>query len=711
MAFRPQYAGARLSYDVTDNSIFSVSVTSANPDPGFSQSGTIWLGLQAQTRVGFNKTNLRQVNYTAGQKIVITIGSAARKNGEDIHKLIVVGSSTNDVSTIFRLAEYNTYENDQVTARALPVTITLSTDQHLKLNEIVGSSSNLPVGTNLIHGMGRGLTTTGRFYIYDETSAAIVDNDYVISAAIGRWLYIGTLSTVTPNISVLPGCNTSLDDIDSDTDLLVKPPAYNLAGGKSTSIKYWIANADIGITQDIPTGTRIGIDIYLNSEVKSRLFHGKLKIIFLGYVDMTTGELDTTDMLYVNEITTYIYGKTKNLILQKPLEADKAFMFEIYIECSAYEFRNLVKQGSSISIYPFFYTNAGEYTPLGILFGDAILLADEPLGRRIVPGSSRSVIALKGAGIVDNLQFPLQERLVIPNLLANTANQQIFIDGNGSCFLALPAATVPDTQAKRAVVGTVSGETSPGSFSATRTIVANRGIQVTLNHPCDTLGFGTIRASYPDVIASLDEGTFNPISVNIYLRRQSNGNIYKYSTTCLSQPSQTYDITSLPGSTSSLPSNSNPAFSLYQPGSVTTTELGTGTLPADTYDICFSYVYDGNQVTSISHAENLGCIQEIPTTAAQIFKTSTYWDIPINKTDLRNIPSASLKHGTARKLMNGTVLKDMEYNIYSTAADDDTLYFKPVDKLSTDPGRWIVKDSGLTSTEIIDLVLPYILGL
>lgn len=711
MVFRPQYAGARKQYDVTDTALFTAVTSSASP--GFGSSGTIYLGLQAQTRVGFNLTNLIAVNYTSGQKITVTIKAPCRNDGEDIHKFILVGASTNDTSQIYRLAEYKGYETDQVTPTTLPVTIELSTDEHLAINDSVANPAALPSGSDLLNGMGRAVVSTGKFYTYNATSTATVDGDDVLSASVGRWLSIGTLSTAITSLEALPGCNTSLDILDAENDLLVPPPAYDMDGGRSTAIRYWVCNANTGVTEAIPTGTRIGLDIYLNSELKSRLFHGKLKIIFRGYVDLLTGELDTSDMFFVDEIITYVYGKSQGLVLQKPLEADKAYVFDIYLECSAYEFKSLVKQGSAIAIYPYFFTQAGEYSPIGILFGDAILLSQEVNGRRIVPGTSRTVIALRGAGVVDNLQFAPVEKQTVSNLLANTASQKITIDGNGNCFLLLPATATPDTQALRALVGTTTGTSNPSAWSSTRVLAtSDKGISVTLNHPCDSQGFGTIRVNYPDVIAGNDEAIFNPSTVTIYLRRQSNSTIYVYTTACLQQPNQTYSITSLSGDTlMSVPTNSDVYFSLYSPGIVTTTQLGTGSLPADTYDVAFAYSYDGNQVTKITHSETDGCITEIPATVANFFQVSSYWDIPLTKTEIRALLSSSLRHGYHRKLKVGTSLIDVEYNIYDANLDDDSNYFKPNDLDTSSPGRWVTQQTGLTGPEIVDLILPFILAL
>ncbi|MEW5856715.1 MAG: hypothetical protein AB1861_04970, partial [Cyanobacteriota bacterium] len=239
-----------------------------------------------------------------------------------------------------------------------------------------------------------------------------------------------------------------------------------------------------------------------------------------------------------------------------------------------------------------------------------------------VPNTGLSYDILTGNALVGSYDFPLKPRRTFGGLQPNTAGQKVIINGNASVFTEVPSYTPSTSEAIRAIASTISGESIAGEWSSYVAIAA--GATITLSYPSTADGVGTIRANYPDVIAGNTLGLFNPFSVNIYLQRQDTLEIRRFSgfgvVAIATQEFTISDWTT--GIVAALPTAAGD-FSLFAPLSGTIVPAITGNFPSTSYRVAYSFVYDGNQITSISHASP-PCIEEFSGNFAAIFDSNVY---------------------------------------------------------------------------------------
>jgi hypothetical protein len=102
-----------------------------------------------------------------GQSVIFTLPGSLRQPASDLHEVIlsVARNLTNPLDAVV-VATWAGYEQDGVTERALPTTITLSTDEHLALGKTVSNRSLLP--QNPIHGMRRYVDADAQVLAYDS---------------------------------------------------------------------------------------------------------------------------------------------------------------------------------------------------------------------------------------------------------------------------------------------------------------------------------------------------------------------------------------------------------------------------------------------------------------------------------------------------------------------------------------------------------------
>ncbi len=97
-----------------------------------------------------------------GQSVIFTLPGSLRQPASDLHEVIlsVARNLTNPLDAVV-VATWAGYEQDGVTERALPTTITLSTDEHLALGKTVSNRSLLPQNPNSRHEALRGRGCSG----------------------------------------------------------------------------------------------------------------------------------------------------------------------------------------------------------------------------------------------------------------------------------------------------------------------------------------------------------------------------------------------------------------------------------------------------------------------------------------------------------------------------------------------------------------------
>ena len=384
---------------------------------------------------------------------------------------------------------------------------------------------------------------------------------------------------------------------------------YDLSGSDGLSIKFYLVN---NTGASIQSGRRIDIAAKLGSY---DLPNESLVVTMRGYVDLSTGVLDTVDMTLVDTPIKY-NPALKNLFLQKDLPNNKALLLEIAPAIDFYNlgFKNLPVSAGYISVYAYFSTVAGVYSDLNASQGEQIFAEYDK--RLIVPdGPGITLKALNGSGIVKDYSFRNTGEQSFSGLSLNTNNQTVYISRNGVCVVGV---STPSTYGIRAKVSTLNGYTKPCSWTSYNALTLNHNLIVNCVFPVNTNGYSQIRSDYTDsLIAGLnDRAKLNATKIAIYVQEQSSGTIRRFIADInplLQQ--QAVTITNWSSGTdigTSLPTIAN-NFGLFAPSSCSlTTSSGTSGLPAATYRVSYAFFYttDNEGVTSISHSVTDGCYRD-----------------------------------------------------------------------------------------------------
>lgn len=670
-----QFAGIREQYLVNDTYLRIYKQTSAN---GFATSGSIYLTVQGENRVGLNlPTTPVLINYSIGDEIVVELKPTLITKAEDVHAFVISANTVNDTN-FFQIGKYK--------PTILPYSFIFNRTSQLLINEAVALPSDLPT-TNLKNGMIRIVSSLSSYFEYYTGSIATVDNINVIYDNNGRWIKRSNPYTYIVDTETVLGCNINFDTLDFNTDILHKPTPYLMDATDGVPVKYWYIN---NTSYPVPAGTQIGINVYLNNENSSIVFSGKLKTILHGYTNVIAGELDTSDstglfqMQYIDVPVLYTPGRLSNLTLQKDLPVGEGLVVSIYPSFHASEVNNQIAPNSKLHCEFFNYLLSGTNTTIGTLTGNIIYQHNDL--RRIVPGLVNTVIGLSGSGVVNNVEFTDVQETVVTDLISNTANQSIVITGDGILYLEASGYKPKITEDIRAKVSTTAGEST--YISKTLNVTSsNKSIIIDVDNPVNVTGHGIVRSDYPDVIASNNKGDFNPPYVVVYLNNGTT--IYRYETLAVVSDIQTIEISSLSGLTTvtSIPVQSDIRFSLYKVDDIKLTEGTFGSIPVANYTIHVGYRYTGDEVTAISHAVSDGCIKEWAGNIADVGEIAKYWSTPVTTTTVRGVTADKRWNGQVRVIQDK--LWPYYYNAGSTATDDGLGVFKPNDVDIADGGRWL----------------------
>lgn len=668
--------------------------TIATSSGGSLVAGTYYFSLQGRNRIGCNLPLYSgAVSVSSNQKITITINSSAKLTAEDWHYFIIEYSNTSTTTDYIQVAKLAVLSpTDQYTVLTFPLTVEFTTNEQLNFTDY----DTLP-STGLINGRLAGLSTSTYIYEYDtyDTTTTVNGTTVLASSDGKRWKARGNFSNTITSTTTSGGCNLDIRSLEeSDIENMILP-VYGVNGSESIPLKYYISN---DVNDVVDAGTRIVLSVFLGGLNKSSLFENKIILTPRGYVSTSNYTLRTvladglTPMESVGVPVNYSYSKP-NLILDDDLNPGEAFYFELKLDFESYEFAGLLPEGATLEFLPGFTANTGVYNEIGLVLGNIVLPEGER--GRVLPDIGLGVTAGTVTGLVAKHSFPLQNSRTIPGLSANTANQKIVINKNGIAYLA--SVAVPNDAAIRALVSTASGESSTGAWSSYVSTAANTQLTLTLQHPCNSSGQGTIRVDYPDVIANSTTPSFNPQSLVVYIQQQSTGEIRKFTGTNVVMSLTQNLITSnwTDGTVvSSTYTNTDSYFSLYAPGNVSVVSSGTGTFPSDSYRASFSYVYNGNQITSISHdtvqlqATGDAYITELDGNLSGLFQLLKYYGNPVSTVaNLRAIPILEI-YDTQERFV---VANESRYRFVndSLGVDDSTSIIKPNGLLTTEAGRWI----------------------
>lgn len=640
---------------------------------------TLYFRWQYQNRYGLNLGVISgPFAIASGQKLDVAIPESARLAGEDVHYFVLSASTSSDPTTFRQLAFYKGYEVDQVTPSTLPYTLTLSRDEHFAIASTVANEAALPTGSNLIPGQIRFVTSLSKFFYYDPESSATIGAD-VLGATTGRWLRIGGWDTYVADTTDSDGCDRDLRLLDATT---IRVPPYDLSG-PGTPVRYLLFNSRSEDGGLVPQSTPINIGVFVDGRDRSQFFSGYLKIVFEGYYRASTGVLDTSlDGAGVTQAYQYEAG---NLALPADLPNGYAYAFKIYPEAPAYVLNDLVPQDSTVGLQFSFLGQSGDFNPAGQLTGDFI--AAEYNLRRIVPSTGLTAKALSGSGTIALSSFRNAPQATIAGFTANTANQKVAIDGNGTVAVVSAIAT---GQAQRALVGTVDGVGQATAFtSSTVTLNSTTRLKVTVTYPT------AIRADYPDAIANSTAGEFNATKVRIYVQPSGGDTITQFDAAIAPSTSQEFVVGAVAGTLtgSSLPTVAA-NFGLYAPEDsdfVAATQTGSSVFSSGAYKVAIAYYYEGT-ITSISHAQSDGNIPEAVFTLAELQEAAkAVGPYVANASSLRDILEANIYPYQSRYAADKG--NPFRFNPISTALDNGDSVFKPNWKNTSDPGRWEVDDA------------------
>lgn len=672
----------------------------------FTNTVKLWIGLQKRNRVGYNRVSeLIGITAGTGQKITITIPESERATGEDWHEFVIVAATSNNPTRVKRLAAIAGYDSSGV-KQLLPVTITLDRDDHVTLAPIVASLANLPTSSDRMNGMVRGVTSLNSFYTYSAASNVIADGTKVLSTDTGRWLRISTPNTYVIDTKVEGG-----SDIPIQLATQEVAASYALDNSPGAAFSFWLVNdnpASSGII--VPQGTRINLKFWVDGKDKSQGLSRKMQIVFLGHVDMNTGILDSS-MGGAGGSVPYTYGKS-SLLLQQDLQPGQAWAFQVYPQLSVFEVDDFIPNGALVTVYPDFYGQSGAYTEVGLITGD--IIAKDGQQRRIVPGPGLSLYALAGGGIVKSHGFHRGTTLV-SGLLANTDNQFAVIDTNGTVYALQNSAAIPASASIRAVVGTKLGASNPGAYSQ-EVILSNSGrLDIICYYPVDVNGNGVIRSDYPDVIASNRSSYFNPPLLTIYVKQASSGEVRKFENLAVISgvTSQNFSIANwnsgvlIEGGVLPLASQD---FSLFAPGNTTLSPVtgGSGGVPPDSYQATYSFLYNGSQVTLISHAQELGTIEEASATLGDLFAIRRSWGEAVVEEEIRAIPQNETYSYQTRRVAGTN--KKIYFDPNSKIVDNGINSWLPNYLNEFASGRWLEDKLSFNTSQHLPYLKLQLLG-
>lgn len=683
------YANSRV---VLPSSCWNITTSTG----GSLSSTNLYFSLQTENRVGRNLLLISSlISIATNNKVTITINSQAKLPTEEIFNYVIGASSSNLPNTFSQIAKIPV-----TSSTVFPLVLVISKDIFLRTGYITSDDISLISQADLLHGMLVGYRNTGLIYEYDSLdSTTVIDNQLTLPTSNNkRFKARGTFSTYISSIYDLDGSRIDLRGEDEINPIL---GSYNPDGSDSSSIRLWLDNP----SGSVSVGTRITFIVKINELIKTNLFDRKIRYIFEGIVNLDTCVLRTTKKDGISPfdklgIPLTFNSNIPNFSLEEDLEIGEAISFSIYLNFLGAEINDFLPEKAVISIYPSFVSNVGSYVPGAEVIGDCIFA--EGGRRRALPSiTSNGLDILDGSGLIKNYTFPLLPKTTILGLIPNTANQKVFISNLGNCFLA-PTNT-PNNSAIRAIVSTLSGQTSSSSWSSYISITQNSNFTLNLTLP------SSIRSNYPDVIANTLT-TFSIAKYIIYVQKQSNLEIRRFEISYNSNtPNSLFSIVLPDWETgvivTTLPTNTDLNFNLYNlPYFLVENGLGSG-FSIGSYRFCISYQYDGNQVTSITHDIAKSCIVELDMPLSQALNNMKYLGEPLFKEQLLSLDTTYIPDGQRRSLKGtDSSYLDLIFYKYQTGAGNNINTFKPNTITNSSPGIWKDKESGLNLDQVSNYV-------
>lgn len=574
--------------------------------------------IQGRNRAGRNLlSSAIAVSWTVGQKIDITINSAVRTTGGDLFRVIIsaVESSDGSPNNATILAEVELKDASQTVDEVLPTTISLTTDGHLELdNLIVADAVSLPATP--VNGQRRFVTSDSKWYRYDARA-----DEWEVST-LGSGAYLSSTTA-------LGGCDRPLNDLGSN--IILSPPDYPGDNSEGAPVQLWLNNA-FGGANVLQQGTTLSFQISVNNETDTKtgtwdvIFYDRLEWRFLGVVTVATGAINAT-------IQSAFAPWDGSFFAPVDINPGEALAVEVRLKFNLSELQNILPDNASIGINFVALGLRGDEFPAGYFTGSSVSKGEL---MRVLPTTtgltikSGLVIVVPTDGQTPFIS-PLRSEQFITGLQSDTAGQKVTLNAalGGRVLVRQPSESLLVNEGLRAIVSTAFGTNPVSAWSSPLVVAAGDAIALTLTYPT------AIEANYPDVIAGAI-ATFNAPQIKVWLRVDG-GTIYELAGLNVTEgePSDSFTIADLASATTvaSLPPNPAANFGLFDnPTPNSSVANGGGSLAAGSYEIAIAahYPSPNTDVTSISHQEADGCLPELSQSLSDILGSSDYWGDPVN---------------------------------------------------------------------------------
>ena len=588
----PTYASSRLKLP---SSSFAVETISGSTT--IAVANTYNVSIQAENRAGLNLlSDSKAIAITTGEGIQVTFNANAIATGEDIFYLVVSLQTTGIESDAVQVASWKTKDIVQTNLNSLPDSIQLTTDEHFNLTRTAADFASLPA-SGLASGAIAQTLNDSLYWRYDNTGYNSPEGflSYgALAEGSGSWArHYRTNSAYIENIREGNGCDRPLIAVEN---ALPVPP--KISDSDTLPIKYYLNNYE----QSPVIGGRFTFLVTINGQEYQNVFAEKIKYKLLGYVDRATGVLDTN----IDTVgDTQVWSPTIVADLPADLPSNHAALYEVWLSYTVAEMLGKIPKeivDFRLSIVPANQTQ-GRLSEAANLNGDFAY----PDGGKllIVPGETR----LTGIGTIKmpgDFGFYINPKISQPiiGLLPNTADQVAAISGSLNGFVTIRQQNdqLEYSEIIRAIIGTESGISQ---IVASNTVsLTNEAITITITHPVNNDGLGIVRADYIDpYLAGNEQGTFTPSE--LYLAIVIDGTIYEFPSQVVgTQQTQDITIISTTGATTvgSLPVQSNPAFSLFDPVSAAIASDGAGSLTGSVQVyVGYNYPTNNTKATVIRH--------------------------------------------------------------------------------------------------------------
>jgi len=707
----------------------------AVPGGSLSDGQSIYLSVQIKTRGGLTlHTAPRLVTTTpTNNAIAITLTEDAIAPGDFPMELIISGAATNNVAAMVRLASWRfrdgvTIEYPGVgpvifpgegSARVLPKTVTLSQNAHIALSATVSNPGVLPTGANLIHGMVRGIVSTGDVLVYDS-EAQVGD----VPASLGHW-YVhhpgfepegnGYYSTYFGDSTELEGgCDRVVTELNEFQ--AIAPPGYSFDGSlQNPAIVLFLNNGlELGGGSPMGQGDSISLQVQANGSDVSSAFAGHMVLTLLGYVNRETGELDSS----VAQSAVVWQPGTSGVVLPSDLDVGFAAAYSVAIQCRKDELINSrdvssqwLAEGLSLSVRLYFEGSLGRPSTVWYFLGDVIYdLGDRMILVPLVNGLRR----LGGAATVKGFDTSRRGTYLVDDVATDTAGQQATISGalNGAIVMRPAGEALATTEAVRATVSTAPGTMAPCEWSDPVALASgNRALSFTITSP------SVIRADFPDSsISGNSQGEFNVPYYRVFLQGPGPA-IYELDAPVMISPTGTTLIQVLSlddAGSASLPVQADDSFGLFGYGTLAATAIAGGDLPAGSWRVAVAnhYPSPNREITSISH----GPITVLGTTVADLLaqESGTAGAIPASSTAPTGAnPTINPATGEANILLQTGEFPKLWLGVSATqwASAALTLFVPDPGGDDSDALAWIARFSGTYSEAELDAIVAFVTAL